>query len=98
MYISVLNRFMYEKDIAYIVTKVQCYCPSIFLLKKKVAKRYNIILDFMENLCLVSTTNEQKREPSLSLLVGIGFRSAHAIWGSIRGRVGFTLELFDINK
>ena len=69
-----------------------------FLILKKVAKRYNIILDFMKNLCLVSTTNEQKREPSLSLLVVIGFRSIHAIWVSIRGRVGFTLELFELNK
>jgi hypothetical protein len=33
-----------------------------------------------------------------ALLMGIGLRSAYTSWGSIRGKVGFTLELFELNQ
>ena len=44
------------------------------------------MITLKKNLRLVK---EQKREPSPSLLVGIGLRTAHIIWG----RVGFTQKL-----
>ena len=48
------------------------------------------MLNLKKKLCLVK---KQKREPSPSLLVGIGLITAHIIRGSIRGRVGFTQKL-----
>ena len=41
----------------------------------------------------------RKREPcaSPSLLVGIGLRTTHIIWESIRRRVGFTLRAFHLS-
>ena len=42
------------------------------------------MLNLKKNLCLVK---EQKREPSPSLLVGIGLKSAHIILGKHQGKV-----------
>ena len=55
---------------------------------------FNIIL----NLNLRLNIQRANRESPPFLLVRIGLRSTHTIWGSIRGRVGFILELFELNK
>ena len=55
---------------------------------------YYIIL----NLNLRLNIQQANREPLPSLLVGIRLTSAHTIWRSIKERVGFTLELFELNK
>ena len=53
---------------------------------------FNIILNINLRLHILRANREQ----STSLLVGIGLRSANTISGSIRGRVGFMLELLEL--
>ena len=46
-----------------------------------------------KNLRLIK---EQKREPSPSLLVGIGLRTAHIIWGKLRRKNVKTERRIDV--
>ena len=72
----------------------------------KIAQTLHTIKVATWNLALISylilicvwTSKEQIGNLPPSLLVGIGLTSAHTMWGSIRGRVDFTLELFELNK
>ena len=57
---------------------------------------FNIILNPIKNLRLF--IQRANNELPLSLLVGIGLRSAHTILGKRGGRVGFRVELFELNK
>ena len=58
----------------------------------KVASLYIALMSILRKIC-VSTSKSKKGTVPLPFS-GIGLRSAHTIGGSIRGRVGFTLELF----